>query len=30
VIAQLTDELRADLAASAGFLDRVRSHGSGS
>jgi microcompartment protein CcmL/EutN len=30
VIAQLTDDLRADLAASAGFLDRVRSHGSGS
>lgn len=27
VIAQLTDELRADLAASAGFLDRVRAHG---
>jgi microcompartment protein CcmL/EutN len=26
VIAQLTDELRADLAASAGFLDRVRTH----
>jgi microcompartment protein CcmL/EutN len=26
VIAQLTDELRADLAASAGFLDRVRAH----
>lgn len=26
VIAQLTDELRIDLAASAGFLERVRSH----
>ena len=26
VIAQLTDELRADLAASAGFLERVRAH----
>jgi microcompartment protein CcmL/EutN len=26
VIAQLTDEVRADLAASAGFLDRVRTH----
>jgi microcompartment protein CcmL/EutN len=26
VIAQLTDDLRADLAASAGFLDRVRAH----
>lgn len=26
VIAQLTDELRVDLAASAGFLERVRSH----
>ena len=26
VIAQLTDELRADLAASSGFLDRVRAH----
>jgi microcompartment protein CcmL/EutN len=30
VIAQLTDELRADLAASAGFLDRVRTHEMGS
>jgi microcompartment protein CcmL/EutN len=30
VIAQLTDELRADLAASAGFLDRVRTHETGS
>jgi microcompartment protein CcmL/EutN len=27
VIPQLTDELRADLAASARFLDRVRQHG---
>lgn len=26
VIAQLTDEVRADLAASSGFLDRVRAH----
>jgi microcompartment protein CcmL/EutN len=26
VIAQLTDELRADLQASSGFLDRVRTH----
>jgi microcompartment protein CcmL/EutN len=26
VIAQLTDEVRADLAASAGFLDRLRTH----
>ncbi|MEN8239268.1 MAG: BMC domain-containing protein, partial [Actinomycetota bacterium] len=26
VIPQLTDELRSDLAASAGFLDRVRAH----
>lgn len=30
VIAQLTDELRVDLAASAGFLDRVRAHRSDS
>lgn len=29
VIAQLTDELRADLAASSGFLDRVRTHRAG-
>ena len=29
VIPQLTDELRADLAASARFLDRVRDHGAG-
>lgn len=28
VIAQLTDELRVDLAASARFLERVRAHGS--
>lgn len=29
VIAQLTDDLREDLAASARFLERVRAHGSG-